>query len=383
LESLVDKRVRKQILSALPPVLAEVGNNKDEVELRLLKAMPCYLHRLEREKKEKEGEEKEGEKKEGEEKGEGNPSTSSNAPQKSLSQEADEYCKNEKVPSPEDVVLLETISRMSLNRILIVVDGVMTVETTALSPKIVSIKFDDATNWTDIASQKKGTITGAYLTGGVPKIQNEAALGITDVTAVAEGSDDQNLHFSLKITRKVEDQTQLTFVVEKKAKDGSLITSTPFPYKVESAAPAARIDKVVFDNPPNWTDITTAKTGTIVGSNLSGGVPKIQNEDALGITITGVTQGSDDKNLHFSIALKKEVKESELQFLVETKAKDGSTVNSAPSGPPFEYKGQSAPIPPNKPATPELREETNTLRGEKTLTACRRSSHRQISGLAL
>jgi len=356
LEAVVDQQVLEQILQLAPPGL--LPENRAGVTEMLKNDVPCYLYRLEREQKVQTPPDKA-------KPSSGAASTppdtgqiSSNETQTWESEAVGRYCANK--PSDRSTVLLHFISAMSLNRVRIVIDGVMSVETTTLPAKIESVKFDDGTDWSDTTSPKTGTITGAYLTGGVPKVQNADTVGITDTAAVADGSDDQTLHFSLKLSKAVRDQTQLTFIVEKKAKDGSPVTSTPFEYKVQySAALAVKIDSIKFDDPANWSDTASPKTGTITGSNLSGGVPKVQNADAVGITdVTAVTQGSDNQNLHFSLKITKSVTDqTKLTFVVETKTKDGSVVDSAPGECTVGPKAQSAPAstteqPPTGPKKP-------------------------------
>ena len=351
LEALVDQQVLEQILQLAPPGLSP--ENRGGVTDMLKDDVPCYLYRLEREQKVQTPPDKpippSG--------GTSTPSytgrISSNETPNWETEAIGKYCEGK--PSPRNTVLLHFISAMSLNRVRIVIDGVMSVETTTLPAKIELIKFDDRTDWTDTASPKTGTITGAYLTGGVPKVQNADDVGITDVNAVTEGSDDQNLHFSLKLSKRIDNQTQLTFVVEKKAKDGSPVTSTPFEYKVQYSGPvAAKIDFIKFDDSTNLSDTTSPKTGTITGSNLSEGLPKVQNAEDVGITdVAAVTKGSDDQNLHFSLKLSKTVAEqTALRFIVEKKAKDGSAIDSAPAECKVSSKGQSTPAAPVKKATP-------------------------------
>ena len=56
------------------------------------------------------------------------------------------------------------IGRMSLNNIRVVIDGVMSVETTTLPARIISLEFDgektDSTLWTNTSTTKTGKIEG-------------------------------------------------------------------------------------------------------------------------------------------------------------------------------------------------------------------------------
>ena len=340
LEALVDKEVLKQILERVPEGI--VPKNRTEAMRTLQDDVPCYLYNL----KKRQTVKAPSDKAKASSSAASTPPDAgqifSNGTQTWSTDAADSYCKDK--PGNRNAILLDFISAMSLNKVRIVIDGVMSVEATSLPAKIESIKFEDGTDWTDAKTAKKGTITGSYLTGGVPKITNADAVGITDVTASTEGSDDQNLHFSLKLSKAVPDQTQLTFTIEKKAKDGSVVSSVPFEHKIQYAPlPAAKIESIKFEDGTDWTDTKTAKKGTITGAYLTGGVPKITNADAVGITdVTTTTEGSDDQNLHFSLKLSKAVSDKgQLTFIVEKKAKDGSLVSSSP----FQCKIQYAPAP--------------------------------------
>lgn len=69
-------------------------------------------------------------------------------------------------------------------------------------------------------------------------------------------------------------------------------------------------------------------TGIIRGSFLGGGTPAITNPE--NIQVAGVAKDSTDKELHFSITLKEELKpETALTFEVSKKS-DGATIKSAP-----------------------------------------------------
>ena len=145
-------------------------------------------------------------------------------------------------PSPNVVAALETLKHVSLNTIVVVIDGVMTVDTTALQPKIQSVTIDgedtNATLWTGATADKpatiNGTIKGAYLTGAHPIIQGAKDLGISSVSVDGSASDDQTLRFSFQLTKPLTVQ-QLTFVVEKPTKDSKTapIDSTPYLYQVK------------------------------------------------------------------------------------------------------------------------------------------------------
>ena len=122
---------------------------------------------------------------------------------------------------------LDFISQMSLNHVSVTIDGAMTIDTSSMAPKIEGLKFDSADKcggdqtscfWSDLASDtgtRTGTILGSYLTGGTIEIAEEKDLELTDVTTVHEGSNDQMLNFSFKLTKPVPSGTKIHFKVTK------------------------------------------------------------------------------------------------------------------------------------------------------------------------
>lgn len=122
---------------------------------------------------------------------------------------------------------LDFLSQMSLNSVTVVIDGAMTVETMTIPAKIDAVTFDtvescgDSTKpcfWAGLQTNdgvRRGTIKGSYLTGGTVEIAEANELGITEVKTIAEGSSDQELHFSFKLTKPIESQKTLHFTVVK------------------------------------------------------------------------------------------------------------------------------------------------------------------------
>jgi hypothetical protein len=255
--------------------------------------------------------------------------------------------------SSDQIRQLDTIGRVSLNTIRVVLDGVMSVETAALPAKIESVDFDNektnTTLWTDTATILTGTINGAYLTGGVPKIQED----VGTITAVTEGSTDQALKFKLKLKDKIDEGKQLTFIVEKTTKDASgatnTIDSTPFLYKVKFAHGVPKIDSIVFEgedtNPTLWST-TGTKKGTIHGSNLTSATPQIDNAGSLGISdLKADTLHATDLFLPFSFNLgQARQKGDKLTFTVrkgEIEAQGGKTTLTSASK---EYDVDTDPV---------------------------------------
>jgi hypothetical protein len=123
--------------------------------------------------------------------------------------------------------LINFLNAVSLNNVSVVIDGVMSVETTAIAASIDTITFDDVTDcgndntpcfWADLDADeglRTGTITGKYLKGASIEIENAAKLEITDLKTISEGSDDNTLHFSFKVTKPIAPDQTLRFRVTK------------------------------------------------------------------------------------------------------------------------------------------------------------------------
>lgn len=137
---------------------------------------------------------------------------------------------------------LEFLGSVSLNRVTITVDGVMSVDVNTIAARIDEIDFDKVADcgdtdgqcfWRNVTANggvRTGVIRGAYLGGGKVVLAEQEALGIEDLKVIAEGSTDDELHFSLKLTKPVPNQTKLPFTVVKED-SGS---DTAKPKKLES-----------------------------------------------------------------------------------------------------------------------------------------------------
>jgi hypothetical protein len=123
--------------------------------------------------------------------------------------------------------VLDYISQTSLNSVSVTIDGAMTLDTSSMVAKVESIKFDAADNcaddqqpcfWSDMTSDggtRTGSISGAYLTGGTVEIVEAKQLGLTDLTTVYEGSSDETLNFSFKLSKAVPTGSKLHFKIIK------------------------------------------------------------------------------------------------------------------------------------------------------------------------
>ena len=335
-EMLVDKDIMKRFKKKLPPeIVTQFASHKTD----LADFMPCYLRlRAATSPLQNEGRE---------------------SPADELNKKVIESClKKLRLADQSDqmaslLVMLDTISRMSLNTVRVVIDGVMSVETTSLPAKVESIAIDgqdtDPTLWTDTTTEKIGTIKGAYLTGGTPKIKEADKFGITDINPIAAESNDETLKFSFKLTpqSKIPDGTLLTFFVEKTSRDrngvDTAIDSAQRTYQVQYAPP--KIDSVEFDGEKPGkdfrTDIQKLKTGTIVGAGLAGGVPHITNPEPFIQELKAVQEGSNDKSLKFTLKLKENANvPNQLIFVVQKKIKNSRGAEETLTSKDYKYPTQ-------------------------------------------
>lgn len=158
---------------------------------------------------------------------------------------------------------LDYLSQASLNNVRVTVDGVMTVDTMSIPAQINEVTFDEVDGcapnqrcyWTVPAdgsgAVRTGTVSGAYLTAGNVDIAEEGALEIKEVKAVEEGSSDQLLHFSMKLTKDVESGKSLTFKVTKPRPGApGTVDSQPWTYVVGylNSEVARLFGKVKYDS---------------------------------------------------------------------------------------------------------------------------------------
>jgi hypothetical protein len=172
-------------------------------------------------------------------------------------------------------MVLEFIRGVSLNRVTVTIDGVMSVDINTIAARIDSLEFERAVNCGDKASPcfwvnttadngvRKGIIHGSYMTGGSVVIAEATDLSITEVKTISEDSSDQELHFSFKLTKAIPPQTKLHFTVSK-------------PQPTSADAKRKTMDSVSFeylvDYSPQAPAITSVKQEdsklTVKGSNF-------------------------------------------------------------------------------------------------------------------
>jgi hypothetical protein len=173
------------------------------------------------------------------------------------------------IPNANQLAMLVTIGKVSLNSIRVVLDGVMTVEAGGIPAKIDSVEFDggnsSSTVWTT-PGVKKATIKGLYLTGGKVTIAEAAKLGITQISMIADGSTDQALNFSFNVSTPIPSGQELTFVVNKTdPKDATkIVSSMSYIFKVSYILEQPMVTKVEYKD----SKITVTGTG-FVGNTLN------------------------------------------------------------------------------------------------------------------
>jgi hypothetical protein len=113
------------------------------------------------------------------------------------------------------------LDKVSLNNIRVVVQGAMTVNVATIPATIYDLNCGDTDPWSTTEKDVTCSLSGVYLTGGVPSIVDASGKPIPGVTIspVADGSTDTNLNFTMKLTKCVTSSTRV-FVVVKKTPGG-------------------------------------------------------------------------------------------------------------------------------------------------------------------
>jgi hypothetical protein len=132
-------------------------------------------------------------------------------------------------------MILEFLASVSLNRVTVTVDGVMSVDVNTIAARIDEIDIDKVAEcgddaecfWTNVSATggvRTGVIRGAFLKGGKVALAEQETLGISDLKTIDDGSTDDELHFSFKLGKRIPNQTKLHFTV---SKDESVPEGTP------------------------------------------------------------------------------------------------------------------------------------------------------------
>jgi hypothetical protein len=188
---------------------------------------------------------------------------------------------------------LDFISHMSLNSITVTVDGAMTVDTSSLVPKIDSVKFDSVDPcgsdempcfWSDLTVQsgtRTGAILGSYLTNGTIEIVDakEKDLGLTELKTVPEGSSDQVLNFSFKLTKPIPAGTTIHFKVTKPVMGVAALSTNSLESKLLEYVVLAKdqitvsvsqfVETTPPPTPPTWTLTLTSEAFATAPSTMT------------------------------------------------------------------------------------------------------------------
>src|SRR6185436_3706990 len=124
-------------------------------------------------------------------------------------------------------LILQFLASVSLNRVTITLDGVMSVDVNTIAANIDAIEMtklaecgdaDGQCFWRNVSiasGVRQGIIRGSFLGGGKVEIAGADVLGITDINVIEEGSSENALRFSFKLNKPVDNQTKLNFTVVK------------------------------------------------------------------------------------------------------------------------------------------------------------------------
>jgi hypothetical protein len=172
----------------------------------------------------------------------------------------------------DDCTNVDLLNRISLNKIRLVVGGIMTVDVSSVPATISSVRIANETQAGTWKSGQKisGTLTGSFLSGGTISVNGTgpdqkplaaAALGAVQLDQTT--ASDISLPFSLTLGADIPNGTKLAFTVTKTAQDKSVTTSSPYIYTVSS-------DPVITLDPSSkWEKQQTFK-GTLTGTGLTG-----------------------------------------------------------------------------------------------------------------
>jgi hypothetical protein len=175
--------------------------------------------------------------------------------------------------------LQQVMDGVSLNKIRVVIQGVMTVDVATVPATVYSVDFDGGNVpgiWTKTKVAQTGTITGVYLTGGNPTVvgDNGKAINGIDIKAVAEGSSDTELNFTMTLTDCIAPGTKVNFVVTKNSAGDSTAAGSNTKTTTTAKKPASPpVPSTLYEFPqqpsdpcpaaaekPKTTDPTAAET---------------------------------------------------------------------------------------------------------------------------
>jgi hypothetical protein len=207
----------------------------------------------------------------------------------------------------------EILANASLNTVRVGVNGTMTVNVDNVPAKIDSIEITTTDkkpviSWTASTAQELiGVIHGSFLSNGQPAIVDATQLGITNVTAVAEGSSDKELHFKMSVTKPIKEH-KLTFKVVKKTANGADVESATRDYEIPQTPQITSVECQTGEKKPlaRAPNAPGEVSCDIKGSSLADGQVKIVNADALGSPSPAPDKNaSNDSELQFKMTISK------------------------------------------------------------------------------
>jgi hypothetical protein len=139
---------------------------------------------------------------------------------------------------PSCGLIMGILSGISLNNVQVVVGGSMTVDVDSIPPRIDSVSFDNSDAWSKGTGDVTGTIQGTFLEGGTITLVNASDLGNPAISAVKDGSTNEQLHFKLTLTKAVPSTVKEIRFRVTKTKNNTTVTSNDYSAPIPSA-PAA------------------------------------------------------------------------------------------------------------------------------------------------
>ena len=166
-------------------------------------------------------------------------------------------------------MVINFIGDVSLNRVNVTVDGVMAVDVNTIAGRIDEVDLDKVADcgdangecfWTDLTANdgvRTGVIRGAYLKGADIVIADKDAVHLDALKKVDEGSDDNELHFSFKLTVPVDNQTKLHFTVIKPApsEGAKPLESNSYEYLVAYSPTAVGIESATLSTDKKTVEV--------------------------------------------------------------------------------------------------------------------------------
>jgi hypothetical protein len=196
------------------------------------------------------------------------------------------------------------LSTLSLNHVHIAISGVMTVDELTVPSTLEATCFDKAGAdvWA-IAGDKTCTITGRFLSSGVPKIPDAAKLGISDIAVNKDASTDDLLKFTFKLKAPLDPPVEFDILVSKDGKNGKTAESMKYHVSSTYTLGAPKISSVTQKD----------NTATVTGTNF------YSSPNNLFKALVRPALATDDKS---DVAVKTTAAETSTSFTLDTSAFD-------------------------------------------------------------